>query len=554
MISYMKHTKNLSTKYIKDMSTKNTEDTKYSIKRRTRKSASPMTHTFVTRIFVSFWYNIFRDFRVLRGQYNLMFFVVTALLLASCTSTPQDATKVDKLPAIYPDYAGVTIPAGIAPMDFDFTGGPYDCIDVVVKGSKGGELHANGDDVDFDVDDWHALTQQNKGGDLTFTVSVENDGRWTQYKDFKMTVSPYALDEWGLSYRRIAPGYEVYGHMGIYQRDLSNFDESAIFDNQAAPGACVNCHTQNRTTPDNVTFHVRGDHGATFIRHDGQDEWLKAKNDSLHGSMVYPYWHPSGKYCAYSTNQTHQSFHAVRSERIEVFDQSSDVFVYEPKTHQLLLDTLIMTKSHYETYPVFSPDGRTLYFCSSTAEPIPSRYKDIRYNICKIAFNPDNGTFGNKVDTIFNARVLGKSATHPRPSYDGKYIMFTMSDYGCFPIWHQEADNWLLDLKTGKAHPLTAANSNNTDSWHNWNSNSHWFVFTSRRGNGLYTRLYLASIDDKGNVSKPFLLPQRHPAAYYDKLLDSYNTPDFLSKKVEFDMRDAGAAIVSDKRVATKVR
>ena len=124
---------------------------------------------------------------------------------ASCTSTPQDARKVDRLPTIYPDYADVTIPAGIAPMDFDFTGGPYDCIDVVVRGSKGGELHANGDDVDFDIDDWHALTEQNKGGDLTFTVCVENGGHWTQYEDFKMTVSPYALDEWGLSYRRIAP-------------------------------------------------------------------------------------------------------------------------------------------------------------------------------------------------------------------------------------------------------------------------------------------------------------------------------------------------------------
>ena len=167
---------------------------------------------------------------------------------ASCTSTPQDARKVDRLPTIYPDYADVTIPAGIAPMDFDFTGGPYDCIDVVVRGSKGGELHANGDDVDFDIDDWHALTEQNKGGDLTFTVCVENGGHWTQYEDFKMTVSPYALDEWGLSYRRIAPGYEVYGHMGIYQRNLSNFDESAIFDNLAAPGACVNCHTQNCTS------------------------------------------------------------------------------------------------------------------------------------------------------------------------------------------------------------------------------------------------------------------------------------------------------------------
>ena len=87
----------------------------------------------------------------------------------------------------------------------------------------------------------------------------------------------------------------------------------------------------------------------------------------------------------------------------------------------------------------------------------PKWYKDIKYNICKISFDAATGKFGNKVDTIFNARELGKSATHPRPSYDGKYIMFTMSDYGCFPIWHKEADNWLLDLKTGQAKPLAAA-------------------------------------------------------------------------------------------------
>lgn len=475
-------------------------------------------------------------------------------LLTACSDNPQDPTMVDELPAIYPDYTGITIPAEIAPMDFDFTGGPYNRIDVEVKGSKGGELHASGDIVDFDIDDWHALTHQNKGGKLTFTVSIKNDGKWKQYKPFTMTVSPYELGEWGVTYRRIAPGYEVYGHMGIYQRNLSTFDESAIFDNLAVPGACVNCHTPNRTSPDQFSFHIRGDHGATLIHHDGTTELLKAKNDSLHGSMVYPYWHPSGRYCAYSTNNTHQSFHSVRSERIEVFDQASDIFVYEPKTHKLLLDTLIMTPTHYETYPVFSPDGRTLYFCSSTAEPIPAGYKNIKYNICKIAFNPANGTFGNHVDTIFNARAIGKSATHPRPSYDGKYIMFTMSDYGCFPIWHKEADNWLLDLKTGKASPMTAANSRNTESWHNWSTNSHWFVFTSRRGNGLYTRLYFASIDDKGHISKPFLLPQRHPAKYYDRLLDSYNTPDFTSKKVEFNMRKAANAIASDKRIPTTVR
>ena len=82
----------------------------------------------------------------------------------------------------------------------------------------------------------------------------------------------------------------------------------------------------------------------------------------------------------------------------------------------------------------------------------------------------------------------------------------------------------------------------------------HWFVFTSRRGDGLYTRLYLACIDDKGNVSKPFLLPQRNPKKYYDELQDSYNTPDFTSKPVELDARAAGNEIMSDKRIATKVK
>lgn len=92
------------------------------------------------------------------------------------------------------------------------------------------------------------------------------------------------------------------------------------------------------------------------------------------------------------------------------------------------------------------------------------------------------------------------------------------------------------------------------DSWHNWSRDFHWFVFTSRRGDGLYTRLYLACIDDKGNVSKPFLLSQRNPKKYYDELLDSYNTPDFTSKPVELDARAAGNEIMSDKRIPTKVR
>ena len=208
--------------------------------------------------------------------------------LASCTQRVENPIPVDKLPAIYPDYIGVTIPAEVAPLNFNSTEENVGCIDVVVKGNKGGELHTQGDFADFDIEDWHELVAQNKGGELTFTVCIQQEDQWKQYKEFKVYVSPYSLDEWGLTYRRIAPGYEVYSKMGLYQRDLSNFDEYAIIENTQVPGMCVNCHTAHQTDPKKFVFHVRGDHGATMFQIDGQREWLKAKNDLLGGSMVYP--------------------------------------------------------------------------------------------------------------------------------------------------------------------------------------------------------------------------------------------------------------------------
>ena len=480
--------------------------------------------------------------------------MLVALVLLGCTSQVQNPVKVDQLPQIFPDYIGVTIPAEIAPLNFNYTDEDIDVMDVVVKGSKGGELHVQGDEAAFDIDDWHELTQQNKGGQLNFTVCIRKDGQWTQYKDFVVMVSEYALDEWGLTYRRIAPGYEVFSKMGLYQRDLSNFNEYPIIENTQVPGMCVNCHAAHQTDPQQFVFHVRGGHGATMFQINGQREWLKAGNDQLGGSMVYPYWHPSGKYCAFSTNQTRQGFHVAPNERIEVFDLSSDVFVYNPATHEILTDTLLRTKDWSENVPVFSPDGRTLYYMTCKQQDYPAHYKDEKYNLCKIDFDPETGTFGEKVDTIFNAVAMGKSLTWPRPSYDGKYILFTLMDYGYFSIWHEESDQWLLDLQTGEARELKEINSPKADSYHNWNLNSHWIVFTSRRGDGYYSRLYLTSVDDQGRFSKPFLLPQRQPKAYDEESIYSFNTPDFTKKKVDFNAYQAGKEIVSDQRVETKVK
>lgn len=474
--------------------------------------------------------------------------------LVGCADKPHDVKMVNALPDIYPDYVGVTVPAGIAPLNFNLSDVDVDLVDVTIQGSKGGKLHANGEWADFDIDDWHELTAQNKGGELTFTVCARKDGQWTQYQDFKVTVSPFALDEWGLTYRRIAPGYETYSHMGLYQRDLSTFDEYAIIENTQIPGQCINCHTSNRTNPDHFVFHVRGSNGATMFQINGKREWLAAKNELLGGSMVYPYWHPSGKYCAFSTNQTRQGFHVVKDERIEVFDLSSDVFVYNPATHEIITDSLLSTKDWSENSPVFSPDGKWLYYMTCKQQDYPDHYKDEKYNLCRIAFDAEKGTYGQQVDTIFNAVSMGKSLTWPRPSYDGKYILFTLTDYGYFSIWHEESNHWLLDLQTGEARELKEINSPRADSYHNWNVNSHWIVFTSRRGDGLYSRLYLAAVDNQGRFSKPFMLPQRHPREYDDGSFYSFNTPDFTQRKVDFDNYAAAHEIMSDQRVETSVR
>lgn len=479
--------------------------------------------------------------------------MLAVLLLCSCTDKVRDAVYKDALPEIYPDYIGVTVPAGMAPMDFSVPGDDVERIDVTARGSQGGEIHVNGSYADFDVDSWHKLTEKNRGGRITFTVCVKRAGQWTRYKEFCMYVSRYPLDDYGLTYRRIPPGYEVGGNIGIYQRDLHTFEESPILTEMAVPGQCMNCHTANRTDPKSFCIQVRGDHGGTIMQLDGKLTMLDMKTDSTVANTSYGYWHPSGNYCAFSTNRIYQSFFTGKDRRIEVYDDFSNVLVLDVRSNELLLNPLLQTDD-WETYPAFSADGKTLYYCVSKACRVPGEYEQVRYSLCSIGFNAQDGTYGNRVDTLLSASERNLSFTYPRPSYDGKWLMLNVTGFGNFPVNHKDADLWLMDLRTGQCRAMTEVNSDDTESFHNWSSDSHWFVFCSRRENGMYSQLFLACIDDSGKISKPFLLPQRNPYAFYQDMMDSYNCPDFTKTKVDFNVKTARSDVFSGKRVQVKVR
>ena len=496
-----------------------------------------------------------------RSVYSLRFtvyslqFIVYCLLFTACTETVSDAKQENALPQIYPDYLGVTIPVNIAPLCFNMADENAVCIDAVITDRHGNSLHSQGEEsVDFDMDDWHQLLAQNPGDSLSVTVSAKYDDGWHTYRPFAIYVSPDSID-YGICYRLIAPGYEVWSKMGIYERDLSSFDERALIENTQFEG-CVNCHSFNRGNPADMSLHIRGPHGATLLRHnDSPIIAYNTKTDQTLGLCVYPYWHPSGRYVAYSTNATSQLFHSSDSNRIEVFDTASDLQVYDVEKNELLLSPLLKQDSIYETFPVFSADGRSLYYCAAEALPEGIHALDsIRYNLCRIDFDPATGNFGNRIDTIIDATAQRKSVSFPRPSYDGRFLCYTLSDYGQFSIWHHEADLYLLDLTTGESRPMAGANSGDTESFHNWSTNSRWLVLSSRRDDGLFTRPYFCHIDAKGVVTKAFMLPQRNPRRFYRERFLSFNVPEFIIVPTQFDGRKASRIINDESRKNFGVR
>lgn len=469
---------------------------------------------------------------------RVLYILLGILTAASCYRfDPSEAYYTDG--PIWPDYMDVTVPVGIAPLNFCYTAadGP-----VPVTTFSHGDMNISikGREVVWKDREWKKLLEAAKGDDIIVKSSVLPDP-WTIH------VSEDDID-YGINYRLIAPGYEVYSKMGIHERELSSYKEKALLENTQFDG-CVNCHAYNRGNPDNYSLHIRGSHGATLLNLDGEMAAYNTQTDSTLGFCVYPYWHPGGDYIAYSSNSTRQGFHVLADKLIEVFDLDSDLQVYDVRNNSLITSASVKKENVWETFPAFSADGRKLFFCAATPRPIPAEVEEIRYNLCSVDFDPATGSIGSRIDTLIFAEGMGRSVSFPKPSYDGRFLVYTLSDYGNFSIWHHEADLWILDLETGESRPMDKANSHDTESYHSWSSNSRWLMFSSRRDDGLYTRLFFTHIDENGQESKPFMLPQKHPLHYYSYQNRSYNVPEFVTGPVELDRAGAEKMINSSERV-----
>lgn len=494
-------------------------------------------------------------------------YFLLAFLLTACqqVQVPTQFAQSEKLPAIYPEYTDVTVPMNIAPLSFELQQ-PTTATQLVARYSFGNEeIVCGGDDLKAcpDIDEWKQLAQKAVGKAIQVEVFTEEGGQWTRFKPFSINVSPDSIDAY-LSFRLISPSYVTYEELTISQRSLENYDESVIYDNMLCGdevnGQCINCHNYQLQNPERMQFHARQKHGGTFIAYDGEYKKVNMKNDSILSAGVYPSWHPWLKLIAYSTNKTMQSFHTRDINKIEVLDSESDLLVYDIDRDEVM--NIENDPYEFEIFPFWSPDGKWLYYGSAhfeysadtvnTSEAI-ARSMEIKYSIYRKSFDPDTRVFGPR-QMVFDAAGMDKSATLPRISPDGRWLMVALGDWGCFHIWHRDADLWMLDLDAfdklvgvdestrmaavqnpsaqslidaGILRPIDEVNSDNVESYHTWSSSGRWVVFSSRRTDGVYTRPFIAHFDKDGHGSKPFELPCADPD-YHRQFMKSYNIPEFM--------------------------
>lgn len=471
--------------------------------------------------------------------------------LVSCSDAGiQVAQERDNTPAIFPDYDGVTIPRNIAPLNFSLTTPSSEAWATFKAGEQTYKVKSQSGQFIIPASDWKDMLQSVGSQEIEVRVVAKENDTWVGYAPLHFKLAEEPIDSY-LAYRLIEPGYELWNRMGIYQRNLETYTESAIIENKMSGGNCVNCHSFCMQNPDKMLFHMRATYPCTMLIDGDKIEKLNTKTDQTLSSLVYPSWHPSGNYVAFSVNETHQAFHMNDKNRVEVYDDASDVVVYDVKKHEIVTTSPLISKEAFETFPTFSPDGLTLYFCTANVQNMPKEYAEVKYNLCSIAFDPEKRTFGTTVDTLYNAATDGKSVSFPRVSPDGNYLLYTLSGYGNFSIWHKDADLYMLDLASGVNGPLDVVNSEDVESYHSWSSNSRWIVFSSRRIDGLYTRPFIAYIDKEGRAGKPFLLPQKD-TEFYHSFMKSYNIPEFITGKVKKQSRTLGLKAKEEKGIDVK--
>jgi len=232
-------------------------------------------------------------------------------------------------------------------------------------------------------------------------------------------------------------------------------------------------------------------------------------------------WSPDGTKLAVSANQTLISLAPMVLEAQNTLQHGSDIAIVDLDAGQSFLLKGARDPDLLETFPRWTPDGKSIVFCEAPQRLHP---KNTKYSLKIVPFADGHG---GEAEMLIDANVTGRSSYYPRFSPDGRWFTFVQSDFGS--LIKSSSDIFIVDWqnreRTGiRATPLTSNATFAADSWYSWSSNSRWIVFATKRDDGVFARLYMTHIDDDGNASVPVRLPLA------EEPLMSFNIPEFVAE------------------------
>jgi len=474
--------------------------------------------------------------------------LLLAFLLTGCRPEwPDSAMDAGRPPKLYPDYAGIVIPPNIAPMNFAVRE-PADSVVVRLSGQHGTPLVVSGwrGSIRIPPRQWRVLLEENRGSELLVEIAVRDaSSTWHRFQTVTNRVAAESVDRY-VVYRLLPPIDHLWRKMGIYQRDLETFRERAVLENQSFSydrNGCLNCHSFSANSTARMSLQIRSKSFGKpmVVVRDGTATRVDTTASGFSKmAAAYHSWHPDGQRIAFSVNKVSPFEHTVGEHR-DVWDNDSDLAVYLLDRDEITTTPAIADPARRETWPSWSADGKSLYFCSAPQIPF-ERFYDVKYDLMRIPYEPSTGEWG-RPEMLVSSTNSGLSAAQPRESPDGRWLLFSLSPHGNFPIYQPGSDLYLLDRRTGTLQPLDI-NSEWSDSWHCWSGNGRWIVFASKRDGGVLARPYFSYFDTNGVTHKPFVMPQEDPA-FYESLALTYNVPELVAEEIPVSPARLGRAICS---------
>ena len=170
--------------------------------------------------------------------------IALGVWMASCSPRVVERySDVGREPNISPDYSGAVIPPNIAPLNFRILeAGQAYSLPSMRPGASHKHFQQDGSDS-HPPGPWHALLDANRGRDISFDVYVQGaDRQWRRFRPHRQHHRPGGhRPNAGISIHEAL--YSWWKDIGIYQRDLTNYETSMILHGRSFGEGCLNCHS-----------------------------------------------------------------------------------------------------------------------------------------------------------------------------------------------------------------------------------------------------------------------------------------------------------------------